>query len=94
MKKFDAYKTARECAAEQFIPSQSEFWIYISAFLDGYKSASEDSRSFEKKITGIRFYFTGKKIEIPLANPIKIESEKSFILELKKITNAKAINVW
>lgn len=94
MKKFDAYKIAREYAAEQFIPSQPEFWIYISAFLDGYKAATVDSRSFEKVITGIRFYFTEKKIEVPLEHPIKIESEKNFILELKKITNAKAVNVW
>lgn len=89
----NAYKLAREFAAEEYSKKDPEFWITVTAFMKGFEEANKE-KPFEFEVKGMRFYFGTRKVEVTLKNPVKVANRKRFTNELKKITKAKIIVLW
>lgn len=93
----DVYKIAKERAAEEYDPKQPEYWVYVSAFQDGFRLRDEpDNEPFEMIVRRIviKLKWGVESVDVTLKDEVRIRNKDEFILAIKKITNAIEVSIY
>lgn len=93
----DVYKIAKERAAEEYDPKQPEYWVYVSAFQDGFRLLDEpDNEPFEMIVRRIviKLKWGVESVDVALKDEVRIRNKDEFILAIKKITNAIEVSIY
>jgi type II restriction/modification system DNA methylase subunit YeeA len=92
----DAYRLAKEYAAEEFDPWSEMYWVVVGAYIKGYDTGVKGLEKITNgvKITRITFFFSAVPRSFELKHPVMVADRFTFLHQLRHITGIKEVSVY